>query len=43
MESNQVKKPIMGGKLSDESFITLFMVSVLIIVFALASLAVPNF
>ena len=43
MELNQVKKPIMGGKLSDESFITLFMISVLIIVFVLASLVVPNF
>ncbi len=43
MELNQVKKPIMGGKLSDESFITLFMISVLIIAFVLASLVVPNF
>ncbi len=43
METNQVKMPIMRGKLSDESFITLFMVGVLIIVFVLASLVVPNF
>ncbi len=43
MALNQVKKPIMGGKLSDESFITLFMISVLIIAFVLASLVVPNF
>ena len=33
----------MGGKLSDESFITLFMVGVLIVVFGLACLVVPNF
>ncbi len=43
MQANQVQKPILGSKLSDESFITLFMVGVLILVFVLASLVVPNF
>ena len=43
MELNQAKKSIKGGKLSDESFITLFMVIVLIALFVLASVAVPNF
>lgn len=33
----------MGGRLSDESFITLFMLGVLVIVFSLACLVVPNF
>ena len=44
METNQAQKPItIGSKISDESFITLFMVGVLILVFAIACLAVPNF
>jgi ribose transport system permease protein len=43
METKQVRKPLLGGKLSDESFITLFMVGVLIIVFGLACTVVPNF
>ena len=43
METKQVQKPLLGGKLSDESFITLFMVGVLIVVFGLACLVVPNF
>jgi ribose transport system permease protein len=38
-----MQKPAMGGRLSDESFITLFMISVLILVFVLACLVVPNF
>jgi ribose transport system permease protein len=33
----------MVGKISDESFITLFMIGVLLIVFAIASAVVPNF
>ena len=36
-------KRIFGSKMSDESFITLTMVVVLIVVFTLASLFVPNF
>jgi len=49
METKQVVKPVqlqkslLGGKLSDESFITLFMVGVLLLVFAIACLVVPNF
>jgi ribose transport system permease protein len=43
MEANQMQKTWFGGKLSDESFITLFMVGVLIVVFSIACLFVPNF
>jgi ribose/xylose/arabinose/galactoside ABC-type transport system permease subunit len=43
MESKQELKPILGGRLSDESFITLFMLGVLVVVFGLACLVVPNF
>jgi len=43
MEINQAQKPFVGSKISDESFITLFMVGVLILVFVIASLVVPNF
>jgi len=49
MQINQVQKPSkpskpwIVGRLSDESFITLFMVGVLIVVFGIASIAVPNF
>jgi ribose transport system permease protein len=43
METNQAQKPLVGSKMSDESFITLFMVGILILVFAIACLAVPNF
>ena len=43
MEAKQERKPILGGRLSDESFITLFMLGVLLVVFSLASLVVPNF
>ena len=44
METNQTQKPILiGSKISDESFITLFMGGVLILVFAIACLVVPNF
>jgi ribose/xylose/arabinose/galactoside ABC-type transport system permease subunit len=43
MENKPTQKLLLGSKLSDESFITLFMVSVLILVFVLASFVVPNF
>ena len=43
METKLAKKPLVGGKMSDESFITLFMVGVLVLVFAIACLVVPNF
>jgi ribose transport system permease protein len=43
MENKQEQKPLLGGKLSDESFITLCMVGVLIVLFGLACLVVPNF
>src|SRR5512135_3602346 len=43
METKLVQKPSIIGRLSDESFMTLFMVGVLVIVFGLACLAVPNF
>jgi ribose/xylose/arabinose/galactoside ABC-type transport system permease subunit len=41
--SGQMQKPMFGSKLSDESFITLFMVGVLIVVFGIACIFVPNF
>ncbi len=44
MEINQVRKPAaVGSKLSDETFITLLMLGVLVVVFAIACLLVPNF
>lgn len=43
MEIKQLRKPLMTVKLSDESFITLFMIGILAIVFAVASAVVPNF
>ena len=43
METKQARKSLLAGKLSDESFITLFMVGVLVIVFGFACLFVPNF
>lgn len=43
MEIKQVQKLVVGNKLSDESFITLLMVGVLIALFGLACLVVPNF
>jgi ribose/xylose/arabinose/galactoside ABC-type transport system permease subunit len=42
-EAKPIHKQFIGSRLSDESFITLFMVGVLILVFILASLVVPNF
>ena len=41
--SGQMQKPMFGNKLSDESFITLFMVGVLVVVFGVACIFVPNF
>jgi len=41
--SSQMQKTMFGNKLSDESFITLFMVGVLIVVFGIACIFVPNF
>jgi ribose transport system permease protein len=43
METKLVQKPLIGSKLSDESFITFFMIGVLVILFGLACLIVPNF
>ncbi len=43
MEPKQVQKLSLGGKMSDESFITFFMVGVLIVVFGIACAIVPNF
>ncbi len=43
MEIKLLRKPLIVGKISDESFITLFMIGVLLIVFAIASAVVPNF
>jgi ribose transport system permease protein len=43
METKHVQKLSGGSRLSDESFITLFMIGVLIILFGLACLVVPNF
>ena len=43
MQIKNMRKPVLGGRLSDESFITLFMVGVLIVIFAIAATIVPNF
>jgi ribose/xylose/arabinose/galactoside ABC-type transport system permease subunit len=43
MESRQAMKPVFGSKMSDESFITFIMVGVLIILFGVACIFVPNF
>ncbi len=43
MEAKQLFKPLTGGKLSDESFITVFMSGVLVVVFVIACVFVPNF
>jgi ribose/xylose/arabinose/galactoside ABC-type transport system permease subunit len=43
MNIRQVWKPLSGSRMSDETFLTLFMIGVLIILFAVASAAVPNF
>jgi len=41
--SSQMQKTMFGNKLSDESFITLFMVGVLVVLFGVACIFVPNF
>lgn len=44
MEAKQAQNLVAGSsKLSDESFITLFMIGVLVILFGIASVVVPNF
>jgi ribose/xylose/arabinose/galactoside ABC-type transport system permease subunit len=43
MQVKQARKPLLGSRLSDESFITLFMVGVLIVIFVIAAMIVPNF
>ncbi len=44
METNQVKsKPSVSGKMSNESFITFLMIGVLLALFAVAVVFVPNF
>ncbi len=43
MQIKQARKPLLGSRLSDESFITLFMVGVLIVIFTIAAMVVPNF
>ena len=44
METNQVKsKPSVSGKMSNESFITFLMIGVLIVLFGVAAVFVPNF
>jgi ribose/xylose/arabinose/galactoside ABC-type transport system permease subunit len=43
MTVKNARKPLLGGRLSDQSFITLFMVGVLIAIFAIAATIVPNF
>lgn len=43
MELNDVRKLVTGGRMSDESFITLFMGGVLVVIFLIACIFVPNF
>jgi ribose/xylose/arabinose/galactoside ABC-type transport system permease subunit len=43
METKQIQKFVLGGKMSDESFITVIMVGVLVTLFAVACIFVPNF
>jgi ribose/xylose/arabinose/galactoside ABC-type transport system permease subunit len=43
MENKPTQKLLLGSKLSDESFITLFMIGVLVLLFGLACTVVPNF
>jgi ribose transport system permease protein len=43
MEIKQVRKMLVGSRLSDESFITIFMGGVLVILFIIACAIVPNF
>ncbi|MCX6031035.1 MAG: ABC transporter permease [Chloroflexi bacterium] len=41
--STRVREPSIGGRMNNESFITLFMIGVLVVVFGIACIAVPNF
>jgi ribose transport system permease protein len=43
METKSVILPSIGGKMSNESFITLLMVGVLLVLFSIAAVFVPNF
>lgn len=43
MEIKQLRKPWLNISLSDESFITVFMIGVLVVLFGIASIIVPNF
>jgi ribose/xylose/arabinose/galactoside ABC-type transport system permease subunit len=43
METKHVMLPSIGGKMSNESFITLLMVGVLLVLFSIAAVFVPNF
>ncbi len=43
MELNQVKKLVISSRMSDEFFITVFMIGVLVILFGIACIFVPNF
>jgi ribose transport system permease protein len=43
VESKQVRIPALTGRMSNESFISLFMVGVLVFLFAVACVFVPNF
>jgi ribose/xylose/arabinose/galactoside ABC-type transport system permease subunit len=43
MEIKQIRSTLIGGKLSDESFLTIFMVGVLVVLFGIACAVVPNF
>ncbi len=43
MELKEVQKMVTGSRMSDESFITLFMIGILVILFGIACVFVPNF
>ncbi len=43
METKLAQRNLVGGRISNESFITLFMVGVLVVLFAIAGAVVPNF
>ncbi len=43
VESKEARRPTLTGRMSNESFISLFMVGVLVFLFAVACLFVPNF
>ena len=43
MDTNQVGKPVIGSRMSNESFITMIMVGVLFLLFGIACIVVPNF